>query len=74
MQWEVETVGEVYMAVSGAPEEVEDHVDHIARLSLKFLQEFAPQTADSITIRIGNLFNIVIYFFVAEYIYLRKLM
>ncbi|CAH1405212.1 unnamed protein product [Nezara viridula] len=47
----VETVGEVYMAVSGAPEEVEDHANHIARLGLRFLNEFSP--GSNITVRIG---------------------
>nr|XP_014290716.1 soluble guanylate cyclase 89Da-like [Halyomorpha halys] len=49
--YKVETVGEVYMAVSGAPEEVEDHANHIARLGLRFLNEFTPES--NITVRIG---------------------
>ncbi|XP_014253023.1 soluble guanylate cyclase 89Da-like isoform X2 [Cimex lectularius] len=37
--YKVETIGEVYMAVAGAPEESSDHADEVGKLCLKIIEK-----------------------------------
>lgn len=54
--YKVETVGQIYMAVSGAPEKTPDHACNIADLALSFIETVQKMTDGSendIQIRIG---------------------
>jgi len=55
--WQVETVGRVYMAASGAPDRNENHAQNIADVSLQLIEHVRslklPSGVD-IRIRIGN--------------------
>uniref|UniRef100_A0A8D8S3Q7 guanylate cyclase n=1 Tax=Cacopsylla melanoneura TaxID=428564 RepID=A0A8D8S3Q7_9HEMI len=54
--YKVETVGQVYMAVSGAPEETPDHACNICDLALSFIEtvdNMKDESENNIQIRIG---------------------
>lgn len=56
--YKVETVGKVYMAVSGAPDENPLHIQHAADLSLLMLDSIKNLHIDGVTVKIGkNLSN-----------------
>lgn len=52
--YKVETVGKVYMAVSGAPDENPLHVQNAADLSLKMLQAIIDLKIPGVTVKIGK--------------------
>lgn len=52
--YKVETVGKVYMAVSGAPDENPLHVQNAADLSLKMLQAIIDLKIPGVTVKIGT--------------------
>ncbi|CRL05278.1 CLUMA_CG018222, isoform A, partial [Clunio marinus] len=51
--YKVETVGKVYMAVSGAPDENPLHIQHAADLSLQMLDSIKNLQIDGVTVKIG---------------------
>lgn len=51
--YKVETVGKVYMAVSGAPDENPLHVQNAADLSIKMLQRIKDLNISGVTVKIG---------------------
>lgn len=53
MAYKVETVGKVYMAVSGAPDENPLHMQTIADLSLQMLDRILNLGIDGVTVKIG---------------------
>ncbi|CAO1433697.1 unnamed protein product [Diamesa tonsa] len=53
MAYKVETVGKVYMAVSGAPDENPLHLQHSADLSLLMLDRIKNLGIDGVTVKIG---------------------
>lgn len=53
--YKVETVGKVYMAVSGAPDENPLHVQHAADLSLQMLESIKELHIPGVTVKIGEL-------------------
>lgn len=53
--YKVETVGKVYMAVSGAPDENPLHVQNAADLSLLMLQRIKSLNIAGVTVKIGKL-------------------
>lgn len=55
--YKVETVGKVYMAVSGAPDENPLHVQNAADLSLKMLQAIIDLKISGVTVKIGKSSN-----------------
>lgn len=55
MAYKVETVGKVYMAVSGAPDENPLHVPHVADLSLQMLDGIKNLNIEGLTVKIGEL-------------------
>lgn len=52
--YKVETVGKVYMAVSGAPDENPLHVQHAADLSLNMLDSIKNLNIPGVTVKIGE--------------------
>ena len=52
--YKVETVGKVYMAVSGAPDENPLHCENAADLSLQMLQRIKSLNIPGVTVKIGN--------------------
>ena len=54
MAYKVETVGKVYMAVSGAPDENPLHLQHSADLSLLMLDSIKNLGIDGVTVKIGE--------------------
>jgi len=55
--FKVETVGRVYMAVSGAPAVDAKHADHIADLALSFLSQMHNLHPEIRNLRIGMNFS-----------------
>jgi guanylate cyclase, other len=53
--YKVETVGKVYMAVSGAPDENPLHVQNAADLTLLMLERIKNLNIDGVTVKIGKL-------------------
>lgn len=53
--YKVETVGKVYMAVSGAPDENPFHVQNAADLAISMLQSIKKLAIPGVTVKIGNL-------------------
>jgi guanylate cyclase len=53
MAYKVETVGKVYMAVSGAPDENPMHMQTAADLSLHMLEAIKKLTIEGVTVKIG---------------------
>lgn len=53
MAYKVETVGKVYMAVSGAPDENPLHIQTIADLALQMLSRIKNLKIDGVTVKIG---------------------
>ncbi|KAL1123624.1 hypothetical protein AAG570_002700 [Ranatra chinensis] len=54
--YKVETVGQVYMAVSGAPEPTEDHAPRVANVSLHLLAAFTsiqPSLPPTVSVKLG---------------------
>lgn len=54
--YKVETVGKVYMAVSGAPDENPLHVQNAADLSLQMLESIKCLNIEGVTAKIGKTF------------------
>lgn len=52
--YKVETVGKVYMAVSGAPDENPLHVQHAADLSIQMLDRIVNLNIPGVTVKIGK--------------------
>lgn len=52
--YKVETVGKVYMAVSGAPDENPLHIQHAADLSLLMLESIKNLHIEGVTVKIGK--------------------
>lgn len=52
--YKVETVGKVYMAVSGAPDENPLHVQHAADLSMQMLSSIINLNIPGVTVKIGK--------------------
>lgn len=58
--YKVETVGQIYMAVSGAPDRTKTHAQNVADLSLKMvekIQNLQMPSGGSVEIRIGRIDN-----------------
>lgn len=58
--YKVETVGQIYMAVSGAPDRTKWHAQNVADLSLKMvekIQNLQMPSGGSVGIRIGGMSN-----------------
>lgn len=53
MAYKVETVGKVYMAVSGAPDEYPLHAEHVADLSLMMLDKIIKLKIKGVSVKIG---------------------
>lgn len=53
--YKVETVGKVYMAVSGAPDENPFHVQNAADLAISMLQSIKKLAIPGVSVKIGNL-------------------
>jgi len=53
MAYKVETVGKVYMAVSGAPDENPLHMQTVGDLSLQMLEKIKNIGIDGVTVKIG---------------------
>lgn len=51
--YKVETVGKVYMAVSGAPDENPLHVQNAADLSMKMIKQIQDLNISGVTVKIG---------------------
>lgn len=57
--YKVETVGQIYMAVSGAPERTEKHAENIAAVALEMIdqvQDIRGPDGAKVNIRIGRIF------------------
>ena len=56
--WQVETIGDAYMVVSGAPEIEEKHADKICLMALDMVVVIGdlkdPSTGNSLRIRVGK--------------------
>jgi guanylate cyclase len=53
--YKVETVGKVYMAVSGAPDENPLHAQNAADLTLSMLQRIKSLNIPGVTVKIGKI-------------------
>lgn len=61
--YKVETIGQIYMAVSGAPERTKNHAENIAAVALEMIDkvtEIQGPDGTNVNIRIGSIyFNII---------------
>lgn len=55
--FQVETIGDAYMVVSGAPEQEESHADKVCHMALDMVDVIGgltdPSTGESLRIRVG---------------------
>lgn len=54
MVYKVETVGHVYMAVSGAPDKNPLHAEHAADLALNMVRRMKELNVPNVTVKIGD--------------------